>query len=157
MTAKRPSVDEPYSKDRVDRWVAGELTLAELDGFSDADLKQIAVTGHRLVETGQLGDAAIIFKGLVALSPKVSYFHTALGAIALAAGNLDDATARLDEALALDETNAEALVHRGEVRLLRGLVKEATADLTVAIALDAGKERACTQRARGLLSSVRTG
>jgi len=145
---------EAYSATQLNRWAAGEVTLAELDGLSLADLKQIATTGHMLLQTGQLDDAAVIFKGLVALSPRVSYFHTALGAIALAAGRPEEALARLDEAVRLDGKNAEALVHRGEARLRSGRSNEALADLRAAVALDERQVRQVTQRAKALLEAA---
>ena len=88
-------------------------------GFTNDQLHAVAAKGFDLVEAGDLDGAATIFHGLVALSPTSGRFHAALGSVLQVQGQLSDAEASYNVALALDGDAVLARVNRGELRCMR--------------------------------------
>ena len=70
-----------YDPKRVEQFVAGAITLAEIEGVSRAELLDISRTGHRLFLEGKLDLSRTMFRGLLALDPSDAYVHMMLGAI----------------------------------------------------------------------------
>jgi tetratricopeptide (TPR) repeat protein len=137
---------------RLARFVAGVITLGELEGISKDEQYEMAKLGHRLIKQGKLADAMKVFEGLVALDPRDAYFHMALGSIAQRSDQLEEAEERYTRALAINPYSPVALANRGEVRMMRGRMLEGAKDLMKALEEDpAGTEQA-TKRARATIS-----
>lgn len=143
-----------YSRERVQAWADGEMTLQELDGVSGPEMLEMAVTGFSMYEQGRYREAKVIFEGLAALDPKESYYRTALGAVFLAQDKLDDAVAEFDAAIKLNDKDIAAFVNRGEVRLRKGLILEAAEDFKRAVDLDPQNKDPLSLRARALAAAA---
>lgn len=144
-----------YDPRRLEAFIAGHITLGELEGIPKEAQHEMAQTGFRFFTEGKLEQAKKVFTGLLALDPFDAYFLTALGAIAQQEGNLDEAEARFSRALEINPYSPSALVGRGEVRLIQGKLLEAAGDLAKAIAEDPEGTDPATQRARGLAANVK--
>jgi tetratricopeptide (TPR) repeat protein len=131
--------------------LAGQVTLRELEGFSDEDMMHFAQVGHALFTQGRLEDAETIFLGLEAGDPQQAYHPAALGAIYLAENRLDEALPKLDRALSLDAKHLDAACNRAEVYRRLGKYKEAMRDLESVLKLDTNPESAHVKRAKALL------
>lgn len=143
-----------YAPERVAKFVKGEMTLQELHGITGPEMLEMAVTGYTMYEQGQYKQAKVIFQGLAALDPKEAYYRTALGAVFLAEGALDEAVRALDEAVSLDNKDLAAFVNRGEAYLRQGDIIKAATDFKKAIALDPQGKDPLTRRAKALAAAV---
>ncbi len=143
-----------YTRDRINAWIKGELTLRELHGISGPEMLEMAVSGFAMYEQGRYNEAKVIFEGLAALDPRESYYRTALGAIYLAQDKIDDALREFDEAIRLNPKDLAAYVNRGEVRLRRSQVVEAASDFKRAVDLDPQNKDPLTLRARALAAAT---
>jgi arylsulfatase A-like enzyme/Flp pilus assembly protein TadD len=87
--------------------------------------------------TGQLDTAGAIpvARELVARSPESSTFHSRLGELLLATGQLDDAARELGEAVRLRPDGAETRNNLGQVLVRQGKYQQAIAHLTEAVRL----------------------
>lgn len=145
-----------YHPDRLAAFVAGQITLGDLEGIPKEAQHEMAQTGFRFFTEGKLEQAKKVFTGLLALDPFDAYFLTALGAIAQQEGNHEEAEARFTRALEINPFSPSALAGRGEVRLIQGKLLEAAEDLAKAIAEDPEGKDPATQRARGLAANVKS-
>jgi hypothetical protein len=57
---------------------AGEITMAEALHFDDKRMLEIAKMSSELIKACQFDDAIVLFRGLVALDPRVPFFHQGL-------------------------------------------------------------------------------
>lgn len=144
-----------YDPRRVEAFIAGQITLGDLEGIPKEAQHEMAQTGFRFFTEGRLDQARKVFTGLLALDPFDAYFLTALGAIAQQEGNLDEAEQRFSRALEINPFSPSALTGRGEVRLSQGRLLDAASDLTKAISEDPEGKDPSTQRARGLAANVK--
>lgn len=145
-----------YDPRRLEAFIAGHITLGELEGIPKEAQHEMAQTGFRFFTEGKLAQAKKVFTGLLALDPYDAYFLTALGAVAQQEGNLEEAEARFSRALEINPFSPSALVGRGEVRLIQGKLLEAAEDLAKAIAEDPEGKDPATHRARGLAANVKS-
>lgn len=136
-----------YSREDVQKWLRGEMTLQELNGLSPEVMNYIAQTGYYLYTAGRYPDARIVFEGLAAMSPKEAYYFSALGAVYLAENDLPMAAKVLSRAIELDPRDQSALVNRGEVYLRTGELVSAAQDLRKAVELDPEGREPFTARA----------
>lgn len=125
-----------YSRERVQRWLRGEMTLQELNGITGAEMVDIARLGYQLYENGRYADAKTVFSGLSALDPGESYYLTALGAIHLAENDLDSGLKCFDRAIVVNPDDLAAHANRGELHLSQGRLTEALNDFQEALRLD---------------------
>ncbi len=140
-----------YDPKRVEAFVAGYITLGDLEGITKPEQYEMAQVGHAHLVAGRLDKAETIFSGLMALDPFDPYFHLALGSIAQQQGKLEDAETSYTRALKYNPFSASTLANRGEVRVQLGKLEAGAEDLIKAAELDpAGKEQA-TVRARATL------
>jgi predicted Zn-dependent protease len=144
-----------YDPRRLEAFVAGHITLGELEGIPKEAQHEMAKTGFRLFTEGKLDQAKKVFLGLLALDPYDAYFLAALGAIANQQGELEEAEQRFTRALEINPYSIAALAGRGEVRLARGQLVEAAADLAQAITEDKDGKDPAGERARGLAANVK--
>lgn len=144
---------EPEASARLVRYARGELTWAEVEGITFQQAMEMARTGCELAALGRLSDAQIIFEGLVAMNPKDSSSHAALGNVYQKQNRIDDALACYDRAIELFEGNVVALSARGELRLRRG-DKGGLKDLALAAKIDTRGVTAAGRRAAGLIAAL---
>lgn len=144
----------PYDPQRLVQFVAGEITLGDLEGIPKADQYKMAETGYKLLSSGKLADAKKVFLGLHALDPFDAYFLASLGVIAVQQGERDEGRARFDRALEINPYSPAALVGRAELLLSAGELLAAAEDLARAIAADPSGKEPTTQRARGIAAHV---
>jgi Flp pilus assembly protein TadD len=141
-------------KSRVARWAAGEITWAEVEGFTVEKAREYSKTACDLARRGQLKKAAAIFEGLVAMNPKDHSTRAALGTVYQKMGRLEDAMAAYEQALATDPNDVVALSNRGELRLKSGNVAGGLGDLSRAVEADPNITTASAARARALATAV---
>ena len=98
----------------VRQFVAGDLTLGELEGIPKADQYQMAEIRRRHFTDGNL-EKAHETRGLLALDPLDAYFQMVLGAIAKERQELDAAVRYLSRSLELN-----GLLHPGSLHACRG-------------------------------------
>jgi Flp pilus assembly protein TadD len=148
--------EEPtWSKEQLESFIKGEVTLAELEGIDGESQQKVAQLGYRLLTAGRLADARALFEGLVALNPKEPYFLLAAGAVAQKEERWDDAERWYSLALDRAPEGAVALANRGEVRVMKGDIDGAAPDLMAAVKQDPQGKEPTTQRARGLLLEIK--
>src|SRR5688572_18208808 len=139
---------------RLMKFVAGVITLGELEGITKAQQYDMAKLGHRFIRTGKLKEAKAVFEGLVALDPHDAYFHLALGSIAQRDDNLEEADERYTRALEINPFSPHALANRGEVRMMQGRMLEGAKDLLKAFEEDPDCREEATKRARATIGVV---
>lgn len=145
-----------WDRKRLQKFLSGIITLAELEGISKDEQYEMAKIGHQHLRQGKLESAKKVFDGLVALDPRDAYFHLALGSIAQRANELEEADKRYSTALDLNPFNTPARANRGEVRMMLGRLVEGAQDLLRAVQEDSEERHASTKRARVTLALVRT-
>ncbi len=145
---------ELYAPERIQKWVNGEITMAELNAVSGPEMLEMAVSGFSLYETGKYKDAQLIFEGLCILDPSEGYYRTALGAIHLAQENLDQAEQCFNRAIELNDKEIASFVNRGEVYLRQGKLLEAAQDFKRAVDLDPQGKDPLSTRARVLAAAA---
>ncbi len=153
-----PEGDAPeggWQSEALEKFVRGDITLAELEGVDGESQSKIAHLGHRMLTSGKLDDAKLLFEGLVALNPYEPYFLLAAGSVAQQQDRFDDAERWYTRALERDPEHVVARANRGEVRAMRGDVAGATEDLVAAVKLDPKAQEPTTARARGLLVEIK--
>ncbi len=134
----------------------GETTWAEVEGLTFEDAKAIAQIGCDLAAGGRLDEARIVFEGLVAMNPRDSAAHAALGTVYQKLGRIEQALAQYTAALSGDAANPVALANRGELRLKAG-DRLGADDLAQAVAADPHGETSAGRRARGLVKAITLG
>lgn len=143
--------------DRIEAdWWRGRTSLGAASGWTPEEMRLVADLGYALAEQGRHEEATEIFAGLAALAPATAYFQSALGALKLRAGEMEEARAYLNTALALDPRDLAALANRGEVEMRLGNTGAAVRDLRAALQL-AGSETPAPPsvlRARALLTQL---
>jgi len=131
----------------------GETTWAEVEGLTFEEAKAIAQVGCDLAAAGRLDEARIVFEGLVAMNPRDSAAHAALGTVYQKLGRIDDAVTEYSAAISGDAKNPIALANRGELRLKAG-DRQGFTDLAQAVEADPHGETAAGRRARGLVKAI---
>lgn len=131
----------------------GQTTWAEVEGMTFEEAKAIAQVGCDLAAAGRLDEARIVFEGLVAMNPKDSAAHAALGTVYQKLGRIDDAVAEYSTAISGDARNPIALANRGELLLKAGDRKGFT-DLAQAVEADPHGETPAGRRAKGLVKAI---
>lgn len=144
-----------YAPRRLQQFLAGQITLGDLEGITKQEQYQMAEIGHSYLASGKLDKAKTVFGGLLALDPFDAYFHTALGSIAQQQGQWEEAEERYSRALEINPFSPTAFANRGEVRLQVGRVAEGAEDLIRAVQEDPGGKEPATQRARATLAALR--
>jgi tetratricopeptide (TPR) repeat protein len=156
----RPAVKKGAAKrvawdpKRLTKFVAGVITLGELEGITKEKQYEMAKLGHRFIRQGKLDEAKHVFEGLLALDPRDAYFHLALGSIAQRENELDEAEERYTAALSINPYSPPALANRGEVRMMQGRMLDGAKDLLRALEEDPECRQEATKRARATIGVV---
>lgn len=146
--------DDLFDLNRLEKFIMGEITWAQLQGMTIDEAYNIAEYGYSLFQEGRYHDSRVVFEGLVVCNPYDAYFHTMLGAVYQQLDMKEEAGEEYTTAIELDEEHLHAYVNRGELLLQSGEFKRALADLKRAIELDPeGKNEAGT-RARALTAAT---
>ena len=144
-----------YPPELMQKFLAGQITLGDLEGISKQEQYQIAQLGHGYLASAKLDKAKIVFEALLALDPFDAYFHTALGSIAQQAEDLEEAEARYTRALEINPFSPTAYANRGEIRVLGGRLDDGVADLIRAVEEDKEGREPGTMRARATLQVLK--
>lgn len=144
-----------YPPEAVAQFMAGAITLGELEGITKTDQYAMAEKGYAMLQAGKLENARTVFEGLLALDPYDAYFHLVRGSIRQRAGEYEDAEASYTKAISINPTLASAFANRGEVRLVMGKVEEGATDLVEALKADPEGKEAAVQRARATLGALK--
>jgi cytochrome c-type biogenesis protein CcmH/NrfG len=148
--------------------IAGDMTLAELEGVDAEELYQYADLGYDAFEQGRYSEAATVFAGLTAYDPTDAYFSAMRGAIAQKQGAYVDAVDHYRAALQIEPGNlyawsnlGEALLHIAGEQRMAGHEDAASTTMThaaealrKAIELDADGSDVAGLRARLLVQTV---
>lgn len=142
------------SLEEIQKFVRGEITLAQLEGLTRDQLYDFAELGYTMFKSGKLDDACKVFEGLVTYNPYDAYFHSALGAIYQKQKRYEDAIRQYDLALKFNPQDCCSHTNRGETFLLLGRLKEAAEDFQRSIQLDPQEKDPWAMRARALVIAV---
>lgn len=137
-------------------WLKGRASLGAAARWTPDEIRLVAELGFGLAEQGRNEEAITVFEGLAALAPATAYFQSALGALRLRTGDLEQSLIHLNAALLADATDISALTNKGEVLLLLGRAREAEAALERALDLESEDDIAFAVRARGLLMRLQS-
>ncbi|MBA3713940.1 MAG: tetratricopeptide repeat protein [Pyrinomonadaceae bacterium] len=116
-------------------WVQSRVSLGAAAGWNTEEMRVIADLGYKLAQQGRNDEAITIFEGLAALAPATAYFQTALGALHLRNGELQQALQYLSAALESDPADIAALTNRGETYMRLGERHAAIRDLQMVVEL----------------------
>lgn len=108
--------------------------LSQIDGgkLKLADVQQAIYRGQALAGLHRLPEAAAAFDSALRLAPRSVEARVGLAAVQAAQGNADAALEFLNQALAIDPDNSEALFRLGNLRGRQGDYARAEAALTAA-------------------------
>ncbi len=149
-TEMRDGKPTTMTVENLQKFVAGDITWAKLQGLSMQQVYSIADFGYNLFEQGKYEDARKIFQGLVMMNPFDGYFHCVLGSIYARENKDEEAILEYTFAVNSEPPMVEAFVNRAEVLLRNGQLEYAMADLKKATELDPDNENPATLRARAL-------
>jgi tetratricopeptide (TPR) repeat protein len=154
VAAKKGTKRVAWDPKKLIKFVAGVITLGELEGITKKQQHEMAKLGHRFIRQGKLKEAKAVFEGLLALDPHDAYFHLALGSIAQREDDLDEAEERYTRALEINPYSPHALANRGEVLMMKGRMLDGAKDLLRALEEDPKCREEATKRARATIGVV---
>ena len=97
--------------------------------WSNAEIELVAERAYQLHLQGKDTEAAILFKGLLAIDPRNLYCLNALAALSLKLGSPEQALTYADRALAFSPNQIDALACRCEANIILNRLPEAQHDL----------------------------
>ena len=147
-------VEKLYTMERIDKFIMGEITWAELQGMTMEQAYGIAEYGYGLFQEGKFHDARQIFEGLALSNPYDAYFHNMLGAVYQSLDMQEEALEEYTLAIEMDEEHINSYVNRAEILLQNGHFDRALADLKKAVELDPDGKDPAGLRARALSTAT---
>ena len=138
---------------KLQAFVRGEVTWAEVEGMTFEEAKAIAQVGCDLAGAGRYEEARILFEGLVEGNPKDAASRAALGTVYQKLGRLQEALLAYGAALERDPGNPVALVNRGELYLRQGN-RQGFTDIAAAVEADPQGDTSAGRRARALVKAI---
>ena len=139
---------------RLERYLRGELTWAEVEGITWEQARAIAETGCELARQGRLEEARVLFEGLTEVNPRDAASRAALGTVYQQLGREDDALREYTRVLERDAMHPVALANRGELYLRRGEQRRGLTDVAHAVEADPRGDTPAGRRARALLQAL---
>jgi hypothetical protein len=115
-----------------------------------SDTADLSLFAHSLLEQGRLGEARVVFEGIVAREPNMAFPYAMLGSVYLAQADDERALALFEAALRIDPEDPCARLHRAELRLKSGENSLAMKDLDKVLAADPEQVEEITGRAETL-------
>ncbi len=85
---------------RLQGFLLGKLTWAQVEGWSAQDLYAYATVGSQLFRAGKIEEAKRVFEGCEAINSKDWYFPYCLAQIHIVQGDYEEATACLKRSIA---------------------------------------------------------
>jgi tetratricopeptide (TPR) repeat protein len=141
-------------QERVDRWLKGQLTSAELYEISPPLFKALAEYGCLLYEQGKYETARVVFEALATINSADPNVHKFLGSIYQIQKKWDAAYYHYTQSLRLSPDDLFVLVNRGESLIHLQRPREAAEDLKRTIQLDPQGHHPAGRRARVLLTNL---
>lgn len=146
---------DTFTRENVEKFLAGEATWAELMGMTQDEAFGIAEYGYQLYKEGNLGDAKNVFEALVVGNPYEPYFHSTLGAIYQQLDMEHEALIEYGLAIELDARELNARVNRAELSMTKGDFEAAFKDLKEAMDIDPEAKQSAGQRAHALAAATK--
>jgi type III secretion system low calcium response chaperone LcrH/SycD len=138
----------------ANKFMRGEVTLAELFALEQREVEVIFMMGHYLFNFGKYQAALNIFSVLTMYKPMVSKYWRAAGAANQALKQYKEAVLAYDMALTTNFEDVISYTYRGESKISMGKVEEGIEDLRRAVQVGAAKPfyTKWVNRAKTLLS-----
>lgn len=149
-----PDEQKQADLEKVEKFVSGELTWAEIKGYPKSLLKGLAEVAYSRYRAGDFKTAESLFKGLSIIDHSNWYYRSALGAIYQKQKIYEQALEEYTVALSLNENEISTLTNRAECYLKLGDLRPALKDLKRVIALDPKGVNAWVKRAKVLLKHL---
>lgn len=134
--------------------IDGKQPLNVFLGLSEEQIQAFAALGFASYQQGRTDEAREIFEGIIAIDSTAHFGWAGLGAIELAAGNLDEAEFNLLAAAERYGEDSTVLANLGEVYLRKGDTEKAAGYLQKALELDPEGQDPATNRARAILQGM---
>jgi predicted Zn-dependent protease len=148
------TIESSFTEQNIFKLLSGEITSAELLGFTDEDAMGFAKYAYDFYSNGRFVDAARVFANLVVMKPDNAYFHAMWGACLQMLDEPERALRAYDNAIQLDPNNMAARVNRADLLLQKADFQPALADLEHIVKADPEGKNAATLRARALAQST---
>ncbi len=144
-------LDGLTEQERLQQFLMGNITLAELEEISHEEVYSLAELGNNFYKQGHYAKARAIFEGLVVMEPTDSWLHLCLGLCFLQEDNDYRAMLELDRAIFLNQNLIQARLERAELLMKHSELELAVQDLVAAVELDPDDEDPYALRAKILL------
>ncbi|MBI2343199.1 MAG: tetratricopeptide repeat protein [Deltaproteobacteria bacterium] len=131
------------------------ISLAELRGYSKANLFALAETGYVKFKHGRVHEAEEIYQALIVLDHRNAYFHAVMGAIHQKKGRPVESILEYSRALQINRKDMASYVNRGEIYLRHRNFRRAAEDFRQAILLDPTGRNLWANRARSLVIALK--
>lgn len=152
--AKIPQKRKEEDLKKFERFVAGEMTWAEIKGYPKVLLKELSRVAYLKFKTGDFRLAESLFKGLSIIDHSNWYYRAALGAIYQKQKLYEQAIEEYNMALTLNDKEITSLTNRGECYLHLENHQAALKDLRRAVELDPEDKNNWAKRARVLVRKI---
>jgi len=117
----------------ANKFMRGEVTLADLLNLDDKEIEVIFLMGHYLYNYGKYQPALNVFSVLTLYKPFVSRYWRAAGAANQALKRFNEAIVAYDMALTTNLNDVISYTYRGESKISAGMEQEGIEDLRTAI------------------------
>ena len=146
--------ENPEIEERVDRWLTGKLTTAEVYELTPELVKALAEHGYLLYEEGKYESARVIFEALATVNSSDPNIQKLLGSIYQIQNKWDAAYYHYTQSLRMAPNDIFVVANRGETLIHMQRPREAAEDLKRAIALDPDGTNPVGRRARALFANL---
>lgn len=117
----------------ANKFMRGEVTLADLLSLDDKEIEVIFLMGHYLYNYGKYQPALNVFSVLTLYKPFVSRYWRAAGAANQALKKYNEAIVAYDMALTTNLNDVISYTYRGESKISAGMEQEGIEDLKTAV------------------------
>jgi tetratricopeptide (TPR) repeat protein len=139
---------------RVDKWLSGKLTTAEVYELTPELTKALAEHGYLLYEQGKYDSARVIFEALAVVNGSDPNIQKMLGSIYQIQNKWDASYYHYTQSLRFAPNDIFVIVNRGETLIHMQRPREAAEDLKRAIQLDPSGTNPVGRRARVLFANL---
>ncbi|MBI2339106.1 MAG: tetratricopeptide repeat protein [Deltaproteobacteria bacterium] len=153
--AKIPREKKEEDMRKFEKFVAGEMTWAEIRGYPKTLLKELARMAYLKFKIGDFKLAESLFKGLSVIDHANWYYRAVLGAVYQKQKLYEQAIEEYNVALSLNESEVTSLTNRGECHLHLQNTIQARKDFEAAVRLDPDEKNSWGKRARVLLKKLK--
>jgi tetratricopeptide (TPR) repeat protein len=141
-------------EERVDKWLSGKLTTAEVFELTPELTKALAEHGYLLYEEGKYDSARVIFEALAVVNSSDPNIQKLLGSIYQIQNKWDAAYYHYTQSLRMAPNDIFVVANRGETLIHMQRPREAAEDLKRAIQLDPQNTNPVGRRARILFANL---